>query len=135
MAGLDTVPIIVAAVLLAGCAGAGGDINQPSGRSEPANSISIVPGAQTRGTDAFSPNPLSLSLANTGVVQWTNDDRNDDGYNRNGVTHNITSDNSAFPAGSVAPGESYQVPFTAPGTYGYHCSIHPTMTGEVTVTP
>ena len=135
MVGLDSGKLIVAAIVLAGCAADSGDINQPSGRSEPVNSVSIVSGAQTKGTGAFSPNPLSISLANSGVVQWTNDDRDDDGYGGNGVTHNITSDHRAFAPGSVSPGESYAVTFSTPGTYGYHCSIHPTMTGEVTVTP
>jgi plastocyanin len=138
MARLDLARAIAAITLLAGCASddGAGDINQPSGKTEPANIISILQGAQTRGRGAFTPNPLSISLAASGLVQWSNNDVSGDGYgNQTGVTHNITSDNGAFPPGSVAPGASYQVTFSAPGTYAYHCSIHPTMTGEVTVTP
>ncbi|MEE8519355.1 MAG: plastocyanin/azurin family copper-binding protein [Dehalococcoidia bacterium] len=32
-------------------------------------------------------------------------------------------------------GESYAVTFNEPGTYPYRCSIHPRMTGTVTVNP
>jgi plastocyanin len=120
---------------LAGCAGDGGDINQPSGRTEPVDAISIVSGAQNKGAAAFSPNPLDISLAGGGVVQWTNNDQQEDSYGTTGTTHNITSNNAAFSPGNVTPGNSFQVTFTAAGTYGYHCSIHPTMVGEVRVSP
>jgi plastocyanin len=40
----------------------------------------------------------------------------------------------AFDSGPISPGgPAFQVTFGAPGTFGYHCSIHPTMQGSVTV--
>jgi plastocyanin len=130
------ISVLVLASALAGCAGGdGGDINQPSGRTDPVDNVSIVSGAQSRGAAAFSPNPLTISLAGGGVVQWTNNDVQDDSYGSNGTTHNIISNDNSFTAGTVAPGSTVRATFENAGTYGYHCSIHPTMVGEVRVTP
>src|SRR5579864_3291887 len=52
--------------------------------------------------------------------------------NSDGVTHTFTS--SAWDSGDIQPGASYT--FNAPsqaGTYQFHCSIHPFMTGTLTV--
>src|SRR5215218_367317 len=42
------------------------------GGGNTATSVSIVPGSSTLTTDAFSPNPIQVSVGNT--VTWTNDD-------------------------------------------------------------
>lgn len=53
-----------------------------------------------------------------------------------GTTHTITSDTQGlFDSGSLAPGATFEHTFTAAGTYHYHCSIHPTMTGIIVVNP
>jgi plastocyanin len=50
-------------------------------------------------------------------------------------THTVTADDgSSFDTGNTAPGKEKE--FTAPsepGTYTYHCSIHASMTGTLTV--
>jgi plastocyanin len=120
---------------LAGCASDSTDINQPSGRTLPADAVSIVLGAQTKGNAAFTPNPLTISLANGGVVTWFNDDQSSDSYSSRGTSHNITADDGAFASGNLPPGATFEATFSAAETYGYHCSIHPTMKGTVTVTP
>ena len=57
--------------LLASCGGGdGAGLVQPGSR--PPNSISIVPQAETKGTGAFDPNPLTVPV--NGVVGWYNDD-------------------------------------------------------------
>jgi plastocyanin len=126
---------VAGAAWLIGCAG-DSDINQPSGRTLPANGISIVEGAQNRGTAAFTPNPLTISLANDPSVVWFNDDQMSGGYGGgNGVSHNITADDGSFESGIFQPGSTYLTTFSAAGDYGYHCSIHPGMRGRVVVTP
>jgi plastocyanin len=134
------IDIGIGLVLLAVATGCGSDTtdsNPPpgGGRQLPPNGISIVLGAQTKGTAAFSPNPLSVSLASGGVVQWFNDDRGSGVYGTAGVTHNIIADDGSFNSGNMAPGSSFQTTLSTTGEHGYHCSIHPTMRGTVSVIP
>jgi plastocyanin len=123
---------LLPAALLSACGGDGGDINQPSNR--PPNSISIVSRAETQGTGAFSPNPLTVPV--NGVVRWYNDDRDAAGGpygGSNGTTHTVTADDVSFLSGNLNPGGTFEHTFAAAGTYPYHCSIHPTMRGTITV--
>ena len=38
-------------------------------------------------------------------------------------------------SGNLLKGTKYTHNFTAPGTYNYHCSIHPNMVGQIQVNP
>ena len=59
------------------------------------------------------------------TVSWTNDDS---------IQHTITSDEEGlFASGPISPGETFDNTFDTPGEFGYHCSIHPWMTGRVMV--
>ena len=73
---------------------------------------------------SFDPGSFSFPAANNVAVTWTNND---------GVTHTVTSDTGAFASGNLAPGMTFSNAFPAPGTYGYHCSIHTSMKGTITV--
>jgi plastocyanin len=54
--------------------------------------------------------------------------------NQDGTAHTLTADDGAFDTGPVAAGESATVSAPAdPGTYAFHCDIHPSMTGQLTV--
>ena len=124
------------AVSVAVCSACGGgdDINQPGSRPE--HSVSIVSRAETKGTEAFSPNPQSVPV--NGVVHWYNDDRAAAGGQYGGASgtiHTINADDLSFLSGNLTPGRSFDHTFATPGTYTYHCSIHPTMRGTITVTP
>lgn len=74
---------------------------------------------------AFSPSVITVPKGST--VTWTNMDS---------VGHTvIETDNQAGPhSGTVAPGKTYAFTFASAGSYHYHCSIHPDMTGTVIVT-
>lgn len=127
----------LAAATLAGCGSYSGSPTQPSGGGMlDANEVGIVFGAQNKGTAAFTPNPITISLASAtgGVVKWVNNDQTSSVYGSGGTTHNITADDGSFTSGNLAPGATFQTTLAA-GTYAYHCSIHPTMKGTVTVTP
>lgn len=74
------------------------------------------------GSNSFSPNPGTLKAGQT--VAWQNADS---------VTHTATG--SAFDTGNVAPGAtSRPITFTTAGSFDYHCSIHPSMVGSLSVT-
>lgn len=124
---------MLATALLAACGGGDtADLVQPGSR--PPNSISIVAGAETKGGAAFVPNPLTVSL--NGVVRWYNDDDLAAGGQyggSNGTIHTITADDNSFISGNITPGRTFEHPFATAGTYPYHCSIHPTMRGTITV--
>lgn len=53
--------------------------------------------------------------------------------------HTVTADSCllqagcVFDSGMVAPNQSFTVPGLPPGTYAYHCRIHPIMRGTLTV--
>jgi plastocyanin len=55
--------------------------------------------------------------------------------NNDGVTHTFTSVSgpAAFNSGQLGKGASASVTFTKAGGYSYHCSIHTSMTGSITV--
>jgi plastocyanin len=53
--------------------------------------------------------------------------------NRSGIGHTATENGGGFDTGRVKPGESATIAFTRPGTYGFHCSLHPSMRGRIVV--
>jgi plastocyanin len=71
---------------------------------------------------AFNPGVTTVSVGT--AVTWTNND--DD-------AHSVVADNKAFRSSPLDTGDSYTFTFTAPGTYAYHCGLHPQMVGKVVV--
>lgn len=74
---------------------------------------------------AFSPADIAVKVGDT--VTWTNNDS---------VAHTVTeTDSQTGPKSqNIEPGKSFVYTFDKAGTYKYDCSIHPSMTGTVTVT-
>jgi plastocyanin len=71
---------------------------------------------------SFNPEKMTINAGDT--VVWTNNDS---------VVHPIVSGSSELQSGQLAQGKTYSHTFSTPGTYNYHCSIHLTMTGTITV--
>jgi plastocyanin len=113
--------------------------NAPPPAANPNSDIGITLGAETKTTTAFTPNPKTVALAGgaTISVRWINQDISGGDYTTGtAVTHQIMSDNGAFPTSPLLGGNAtYSISLTTAGTYTYHCNIHPNMVGTITVTP
>ena len=72
----------------------------------------------------FAFNPPNTTVTPGTTVTWVNNDQ---------TPHTATANNGAFDSGTLQPGQSYSFTFNKPGTYAYHCNIHPDMTATVTV--
>ena len=55
--------------------------------------------------------------------------------NRDDKPHTFTSDEGLFDSETIEAGKRYAYAYPAPGTYRYHCEIHPLMKGSVVVLP
>lgn len=86
--------------------------------------INIASDAMDLGSAAFGQNPLTIDVGTK--VNWINQDT---------VSHTITSFTGAFDSGTLAAGQTFSFTFNDPGTFNYYCQIHPTMTGQIVVTP
>ena len=73
----------------------------------------------------FAFQPASIEVPAGSTVTWTN---------TGAAPHTVTADDGAFDSGQLKPGATFSQTFTTPGTYTYHCEIHPQMTGTVVVT-
>jgi plastocyanin len=111
----------------------------PPPTANPSADINIVIGASTKTTNAFSPNPKTLTLTGStdSTVRWINGDISGGVYTMGSATaHQIVSDNGAFASsGSLGGDATYSVKLTTPGDYSYHCGIHPNMVGTIHVNP
>ena len=73
----------------------------------------------------FAFEPASLEVATGTTVTWTNNGQ---------ARHTATDDNGTFDSGRLQSGETFSFTFNTPGTFAYHCDVHPDMTGTIVVT-
>lgn len=71
---------------------------------------------------SFSPATLTVKVGDS--VTWTNQDS---------VGHSATADDNSFDTGVLPQGQSKSITFSKPGTYTYHCSVHPNMKATIVV--
>jgi plastocyanin len=79
---------------------------------------------QTVSIRDFSFEPAQLSVEPGTTVTWTNEGNE---------PHTVTADNGLFDSGVLYPGDSYSVQFDGMGTVSYYCTLHPSLTGGITV--
>jgi plastocyanin len=73
----------------------------------------------------FAFNPSTVTIPKGATVIWTNIDS---------APHNILSDSGdEIKSDSFSKGETFAHTFSTPGTYDYHCGIHPSMKGKIIV--
>ena len=91
---------------------------------EEGSSVSIAPGAADPNND-LSFDPPQINVPTGSIVSWTNADS---------IQHTVTSDEQGlFDTGPISPGDTFENVFDSAREFGYHCSIHPFMTGVVMV--
>jgi plastocyanin len=74
------------------------------------------------GFDAFA-TPLVEALTGD-TVMWMNESSR---------PHTVTATDGAFDSGRIFVTATFEQRFAAPGVFAYHCTLHPSMTGEVDV--
>jgi len=117
--------ILIISIAAAGCTG----YQQPPGSTTTPQTP--VPGGNTVTIKNFAFSPQTMTVSQGSTVTWVNQDS---------VEHQIISDTSGsnaegaiFKSTPLPNGASYSFKFDIPGTYPYHCSIHPSMKGTITV--
>lgn len=111
---------VAAAIALALLPSAGGVVAAERSRREPRGTVDVV---TIRIVDnRFRGGTITVDRGT--VVKWRN---------RGANTHTTTSDTDTWDSGSLSPGETFRRRFRQAGTFRYHCSIHSTMRGTITV--
>lgn len=103
--------LAVVGALAAGCGGgkSSSDGGQASGTAVTIDNL------------AFSPATLNVKAGQQ--VTWTN---------KQGIAHTVTADAGAFDH-QMPTGATFSFTFATAGSFPYHCSIHPSMHGTITV--
>jgi plastocyanin len=70
----------------------------------------------------FGPKMVTVKVGQT--IIWTNDDD---------IPHTVVATDGSFRSKVLDTGQSFSFTFTKPGQIAYFCSLHPMMTGKVTV--
>lgn len=123
--GTAFIVLLVLVCLAAGCS---------SGQSPPATASPATPAAATAAPAGnsisiknFAFDPPALTVKAGSAVAWVNNDVS---------PHAIVSDPGSpvsFSSDTLSTGASFSFTFNTPGTYPYHCSIHPSMKGTIIV--
>ncbi len=118
-------PVLIAALAVAGCGSSGGD----KGSSSPAASTPATPsgGVSANAVEikdfAYNPDPVTVKVGQK--ITWTNADS---------VAHNVVADDGSFKSATLNQGDTYSFTPKKAGTFAYVCTFHAQMKGTLTVT-
>jgi plastocyanin len=128
--------LLAGILLLAGCgtsASGGTNANTaaptstaaPAGTTSSNSSVAQVKISETNDKYGFAPATLTVTKGTR--VEWSN---------ASDAPHTVTSDSGTTLASSIISpsGGTFDFTFTQPGTYTYHCTVHPYMKGTIVVT-
>jgi plastocyanin len=94
---------------------AGRNAPAPSGEAVRAEKVEIV-------EFTYDPDPVTIQVG--GKVTWLNQDP---------APHTATADDGSFDTGTLEQGKLRSETFKEAGSFPYHCTIHPQMTGTIEV--
>jgi plastocyanin len=128
--------LLAGILLLAGCgtsasSGTNANTAAPTATAAPAGTTSsnssVAQVKITEQDEKYGFAPATLTVAKGTRVEWSN---------ASDAPHTVTSDSGTTLASDMInpSGGSFSFTFTQPGTYTYHCTIHPYMKGTIVVT-
>jgi plastocyanin len=121
---LISLPLIL---LLAACAASPTPAANPPAANNPSATQNS---SSSTGTDinisGFAFSPVDLTVAAGTTVTWTNMDD---------VMHTVVADDGSWKSENMNVGEKFSHTFSTAGVFTYHCGVHPSMTGTITVVP
>jgi plastocyanin len=110
-------PVVLLACLVAACGGDDGD-GGASSEACPSDAVTIK-----MADIKFDPEDATVSSGQT--VCWVNEDT---------IDHDVVAESGAsFKSELFGKGQTFTATVDAPGTVQYICTIHPGMTGKLTV--
>jgi plastocyanin len=122
-----TTALIGVVVLLAACGGDDGEVT-PADPAEATTEDEAAPGSTAQvailDDDGLRFEPADVTVAVGDAVTWTHE---------GGLPHTVTAADGAFDSGNLASGDTFEFTAEEPGSTDYACSIHPQMTGTITV--
>ena len=126
MRGIATLGV---AAILAACSGGGGGAPAPGGGGSTAAAPCVDSTAPTIVSASVKGNtwtPATVTAKVGDVITWTNDDA---------VSHGVALDDGSCAMGGTIPGGggARSLVFSVAGTFSFHCSVHSSMKGTITI--
>ncbi len=123
-----TLVLLMLGLAVAACGGGGS--GDTTADTVAASGSTVTTGSATSGSEievimanrAYDPDTVTIKVGDT--VTWINEDA---------PRHDVVADNGEFKSDLFDKGQSFSFTFTTVGTYPYHCTIHPGMTGTIIV--
>ena len=88
------------------------------------NSVAALADGPLVDIQAFQYSMPTLTVPVGTTVTWTNHDVE---------PHTVTANDRAFASSGLETNDTFAFRFDRPGTYAYHCALHPFMTGQIVV--
>ena len=114
------IPVLLLALFAAAC---GGDDDGDSGEQGASSEACPSGAVEIKMVDIkFDPQDATASVGQQ--VCWVNEDT---------IDHNAVADNQAFESELFGKGQTFTATMESPGEISYVCTVHPGMTGTITV--
>lgn len=116
--------LAIVLLMIAGGASCKKKSSTPTSPTGPGNSNSVtitIPVSDVYGVSTFAPGTVNVVPGT--IVTWSN---------RDNIAHTTTSNTNVWSNG-LDPNGSFTRTFDARGSFPYHCTVHPGMTGTINV--
>ncbi len=87
--------------------------------------MTATPAAPTVRLVNFGYQPTTITVYGGEVVEWV--------HSTTSAEHSTTSTQGFWDSGRLGPGQTFSFQFDTPGIYNYYCTVHPLMTGSISV--